>query len=181
MLNRTVKWPEGAGHGVVMPHTQIGSLLQSSLETSTEVILKAHDVAIADLPVTEDGPQLCAVLGFTGPLLKGSLLVGVGRATLDALPHGGLPSEWLAELSNQLLGRVKHELLGWSVEIYLATPAVIAGERIRPLDGPSSAEHASWHYGGIWMWLEADPSPALNLDGGRAEVESLNLGDALLF
>jgi hypothetical protein len=164
-----------------MPHAELGSLLQSSLETSTEAILEAHHVAIADLPSMDDGPQLCAVLGFTGPLLKGSLLVGVGRATLAALPHGGMPSDWLAEFSNQLLGGVKHALLGWRVEIYLATPAVIAGERIRPLDGPSSAEHASWHHGGIWMWLEADPSPELTLSGGRVEVAPLNLGDALLF
>jgi hypothetical protein len=44
-----------------------------------------------------------------------------------------------------------------------------------------SSLETSWHHGGIWMWLEADPSPELTLSGGRVEVASLNLGDALLF
>jgi hypothetical protein len=163
-----------------MSQSQLARVLQDALDTGLTELFEANGISRDDGP-GDDGPHACAVLGFTGPKVRGTLLLGAGERALASLPHHGLPKEWLAELSNQLLGRMKIQLMSWDVEIYLATPTVIAGERLRPLVHPVGGEMASCHTSGLWVWVECEALTPLELPDVPSNRVNIDLGDALLF
>jgi CheY-specific phosphatase CheX len=81
---------------------------------------------------------LAAAVGFAGPSLNGTLAVAVPNPLLEALhplqneqgvliAHG----DWIGELGNQLLGRVKNKLVAYGVQMRLGTPAVVEGRDLR--------------------------------------------------
>jgi len=74
----------------------------------------------------------CGVLGFSGDQMRGSAVLAASKSTLDdSNPvKGGSARDWIAELVNQLVGRLKLRLLPHKVEIYLATPVVLRGEQL---------------------------------------------------
>ena len=80
---------------------------------------------------------LAAAIGFAGPSLNGTLAVAFRRPLLDRLsPLTGMPQElahgdWIGELSNQLLGRLKNKLVPYGLDIRLGTPAVVEGRELR--------------------------------------------------
>jgi CheY-specific phosphatase CheX len=99
----------------------------------------AQDLAAAyglDVPCTseEDDEQLAAIIGFTSPGYRGSLVVSVSKRTLEQVRAPGTTAtlnDWTAELSNQLLGRVKNRLLLHGPAINIALPVSIAGNALR--------------------------------------------------
>ena len=62
-----------------------------------------------DTPGGED--TLTGIIGFTGPGITGMCLVAASKEPLQASNPGGSLRDWVAELSNQLAGRLKHKLL----------------------------------------------------------------------
>src|SRR6266545_2035589 len=77
---------------------------------------------------------LSGVIGFAGSDMRGTLLLAMTRGLLEDLsPSAASMRDWIAELSNQLLGRFKNQLLRFGTEIYAATPSVLRGELITPL------------------------------------------------
>jgi hypothetical protein len=65
-----------------------------------------------------------AVIEFRASGLQGSLVLGSSEAPLArSNPAKAVPiDDWIAELSNQLLGRVKNRLLLYALELQVATP-----------------------------------------------------------
>jgi hypothetical protein len=164
-----------------MSHSKLAGILQDALDNAITELLEPTGLSLHDGAEDQEAPHVCAVLGFTGPKVRGTLLLAASQRALASLPHEGLPKEWLAELSNQLLGRVKIHLLPWDLEIYLATPAVIAGERLRPLVGPVGPELASARTGGLWVWVECETIAPLELPEGPSNPSTLDLDDGLFF
>ncbi|HYO94898.1 MAG TPA: hypothetical protein VER33_10315 [Polyangiaceae bacterium] len=99
----------------------------------------AQDLAAAyglDVPCTSDtdDEQLAAIIGFTSPGYRGSLVVSIPQRVLEQIRAPGTTaalSDWTAELSNQLLGRVKNRLLLHGPAINIALPVSIAGNALR--------------------------------------------------
>ena len=96
-----------------------------------------------DEPVSPDF-LLCSVIGFTGRDVRGTLVLalteelsGMSNPVVGLERGRGNPRliqrDWVGELSNQLLGRIKIELLRCGVEIYLNLPAVLLGQHLAPL------------------------------------------------
>jgi hypothetical protein len=101
----------------------------------SEELFVAHGVAPVALGVpTDDEPlriRTAAIIGYSGAALKGTVMLAVSREGLSATrPVGDDDRDWLAELSNQLLGRVKNQLFRHGVQISMSTPLVIRGERL---------------------------------------------------
>lgn len=73
--------------------------------------------------------KLISTIGFSSEALGGSLLLAV----TDDLLHKTLPAadaslaDWCGELANQLLGRLKNQLLKYDVVVNLALPVVVSG------------------------------------------------------
>jgi CheY-specific phosphatase CheX len=125
---------------------------------------------------------LCGVIGFTGPKIRGTcILASTEEPISDSIPVTGSLRDWIAELSNQLVGRIKNKLLGYGAEVYVTSPAVVRGEH---LAAPSmcSIEPLSFksQQGSVYLWVdvETDTDFAL-LD--PPEPAGATEGEALLF
>src|SRR5262245_28335094 len=116
--------------------------MTSPRETLRTVLLtKAHElfvdygVACETVSSVADATrELCGILGFTSPQLSGAIVV---CATPDAIsssnPIGdGATRSWVAELTNQLVGRFKNELLSMGVEIVMSIPVVLTASQVMP-------------------------------------------------
>jgi CheY-specific phosphatase CheX len=103
--------------------------------TCTKELLEAYGVAAR--PVQSAGALgaslgFAGIIGFTGAVLRGTLLIATTNATLErSNPAPTSPArEWMAELANQLLGRIKNQLFTCAIEIHLTTPLVLRGQHL---------------------------------------------------
>jgi CheY-specific phosphatase CheX len=126
---------------------------------------------------------LCGVIGFAGRTLRGSVMLAVGRELLEASAPSRKASlrDWIAELSNQLLGRIKRELLARGVTIQMCTPAVLRGERLSPLLPDDSIPALfSTDRGELSVCIEAEGLEDVALDAIKTR-DLPEEGSALLF
>jgi hypothetical protein len=125
----------------------------------------------------------CGVIGFSGPVVRGALVValtgGLAEKTNPIGATGNL-RDWVGELANQLLGRIKLALLDHGLDIYLNLPAVLKGEHLAPIPRrvvQPMAFAASEGVVGVWIEIEErDGDPGEPARGDRAKS-----GDAILF
>src|SRR5262249_60168914 len=94
-----------------------------------------------------------------------------GPPTPPPGPHPGPPShqppqrDWVGELSNQPLGRIKIELLKRGVEIYLTLPAVLLGQHLAPLPRAQLKPlKFTLSHGAAAVWIELEARPRLKID-----------------
>jgi hypothetical protein len=78
---------------------------------------------------------LCGVLGFRGKHLSGSIVLACTVEPLELSNPTGCQRQrdWICELTNQLMGRVKNRLFKTGVEITLGTPAALSGAQLYPI------------------------------------------------
>jgi hypothetical protein len=136
-------------------------------------------------PVTPDF-LVCAVISFSGREVRGTLVLALtgdvpARSNPVANPRG--QSDWVGELSNQLLGRMKIELLRRGVEIYIHLPAVLRGQHLAPLPRTElkPIKFASG-VGAVAVWIEIETKPEFKLGQSVSEgAVGADTGDTLLF
>lgn len=136
-------------------------------------------------PATEQ-LAMCGVMGFGGKEMRGALVLATTKEPLESTNPGRVDSQrdWVCELANQLMGRVKNRLLGAGVEIHLATPAGLSGDNLCPsprmLRAPQVFAAAS---GFVCVWIDCEF--AKNFELGpitpQAAAGALTEGEALLF
>lgn len=123
------------------------------------------------------------VLGFTGPAVRGSLVIaltgGLAEKT-NPMGEAGNNRDWVGELANQLLGRIKLALLDHGIDIYLNLPAVLKGEHLAPIPRREVQPMAfSSNEGLVGVWIEIEER-----EGAAAEPASgdrAKLGEAIFF
>jgi CheY-specific phosphatase CheX len=152
---------------------------------------KAHEL-FADYGVTcsvdslppDDRRQLCGILGFTGDRLCGSVVVS---ATEDAIacsnPIGdGATRGWVAELTNQLVGRFKNALFRGGVDVAMSIPVVLTATRLTPLPHTQlEPTRLAVGTGFLTIWLEIEAEAGLELAEPTADTMMAAEGDAMLF
>jgi hypothetical protein len=131
--------------------------------------------------------QIVASIGFSSPVLSGSLLMALPNSLVERTlptPDANL-EDWSGELANQLVGRLKNQLLHYEVVINLALPVVIAGGDFRL---PAKARRLTRHFSFvseagrmcIRTEMELSPSAELVRQGGESQA-SIDEGELLLF
>jgi hypothetical protein len=159
-----------------------------------DVLIECAGALFADYnrPLTYTGTSssekqyfvLSGVIGFAGRDVRGTLLLAMTGELLEELrPGADFMRDWIAELSNQLLGRFKNQLLRYGTEIYGATPSVLRGELLTPLQ-PSCA--LAGHCfdsarGRACVWLDTEIREGFSLQEPSAEAVAEAEGAALLF
>src|SRR4051812_36863295 len=77
---------------------------------------------------------LCGVIGFTARQMRGALVLASTNEPLEQTsPESTSHRDWICELANQLLGRVKNQLLSRKVEIFASTPVALRGDHLSPV------------------------------------------------
>jgi CheY-specific phosphatase CheX len=160
------------------------------LELREILTRKAHElfadygvICAAGSSVVEPGRQLCGILGFTGDHLCGCVvLAGTHEAIADSNPMGdGAQRGWVAELTNQVVGRFKNALLRCGVDVAMSIPVVLTATQLMPL--PQTAIdpiRLAVGRGQLSIWLEVDVDAALVLAEPSLEAAAAE-GEALLF
>lgn len=126
----------------------------------------------------------CGVIGFTGDGIRGSIVLAGSSAALDQsnpIP-GSRVRDWIGELTNQLVGRIKNRLLKHGVEVWITTPIVLRGRQIAletANDSPLPMYFAGGR-GGVAVWFDVDSDPEFELHEEEASA-TLDEGMSLLF
>ncbi|MFZ5896911.1 MAG: chemotaxis protein CheX [Myxococcota bacterium] len=129
-----------------------------------------------------DETVLSGVMGFVGTRLRGTCLLTSTAGPLEAsCPTGNRARDWIGELTNQLVGRLKTKLIARGVEVFMTTPIVLTGARIRPVPrGMLQPTVFSSSKGGVMVWVEAESGRDLTLSS-EAPAQDTGEGDILIF
>ena len=108
---------------------------------------------------------LCGVMGFGGRQMRGALVLAATREPLEMTNPGGFGSQrdWICELANQLMGRVKNRLLACGVEILLATPAGMSGDNLNPAGKVRTPQVFAVGSGYVCVWIDLEVSEGFEL------------------
>lgn len=162
--------------------TEIAATCCERLFSDYAVTVQRSDAAE---PGEDDNLHLCGIIGFTGEEMRGTLMLATTREPLGlSNPSGDVAlRDWIAELTNQLLGRIKNQLLGYGVTLYLSTPIVLRGQCIAPVSRQELRPLLFRSDNGlIAAWIEVEMTVGLELpDTPSAEGVAVVEGDALLF
>jgi CheY-specific phosphatase CheX len=142
----------------------------------------------------EDG--MLAIIGFAGEQLRGSLVLSANPGLLEGscpartvgradATHLEILQDWVGELANQLLGRLKSRLLAHGVAIELGTPTTVSGLelRVRSCGGAHPATPLWLHSGDDWLVvrLDAIAAPDTHLSASPDPSTAAAEGEILLF
>jgi hypothetical protein len=126
----------------------------------------------------------CSVIGFSSEQMKGTLLLATSSEPLGRTKpvEGGSLREWIAELANQLLGRIKSKLAERGVILAISTPVVLRGQHLRPLTSQEVAPLTFVCDGGcVCVWVDAVLAPELDISHVQENCQVMGEGEALLF
>ena len=126
----------------------------------------------------------CGIVGFTGDQMRGALLLATSAEPLGRT----LPSteaslrEWIAELSNQLLGRIKNRLVSHGVTLHMSTPTVLRGQHIAPVSSTPIVPYAFSSGGGmVCVWIDVELVLGVDLTQVTDEQDVVSEGSGFLF
>ena len=140
----------------------------------------------AEEPKRQLSMSLGAAIGFTSAHVRGVLAIAVDEQLASAMhPLTGSDSasstDWIGELANQLLGRLKNKLLAYGVELALSTPVVVQGTDLRLGAVHRRATRLAFGHGQnqAQVWWDAEVDSDLVL--AEAEDEAQSEGEMVLF
>jgi hypothetical protein len=147
-------------------------------------LFRAYGVELALAPegwVETDDLLLSGVMGFVEEHLSGTCVLAAPKDALMATaPEGARPRDWVGELTNQLVGRLKAKLMGLGLTVAVSTPVVLAGLKLSPLPrGDASPSVYASPSGRVLVWLEVEVDPAFVW--GTPEESLAAEGDLLVF
>jgi hypothetical protein len=117
------------------------------------------------------------------------LVLASSREPLEATNSTNASSDtaqrdWVCELSNQLMGRVKNRLLALGAEVHLATPAGLSGKNLSLAPETLRLPQVFTAAGGyVCVWIDCEYLEGFELTmtpSGNMEA-ALPEGEALLF
>lgn len=167
--------------------TAVDTIIQSS----TVELMRSHSVSVAPRPRTDMASlaldsEVAGVVRFYGPDIVGSLTLGLPVAVyelmMQRLQRSSTHSEWVYELTNQVMGQIKNRLIQFQVKLRTHLPLVLSGaalERHRQ----RRAEEVLYSFG----TLRGDITVAVDASLTRALLEYSNApllvrdSDLLLF
>lgn len=148
-------------------HARLSELLERYVSRCGPELLLEHGAVLTRLePQPEPSYTLAGIVGFVGDL-SGTLLVGSNAELIGAchpLRNGGRPLtermllDWIAELANQLMGRLKARLSEHGLSIKFSAPISLAGDRMRHLAARGRTYRAAFEGPGgeVNIWFDAE-------------------------
>lgn len=136
---------------------------------TTDLFLSSG-ITISSHPATP-GIDYAAIIGFASDHLRGMVGLGMSGTTLEQLSRRssgqeGAAEDWLGECVNQILGRLKNQLLHYGVEASVTLPTVLRGVRLELMSmGPSGlwAYAFESEHGSFCVWLDVRVDAGVNL------------------
>ncbi len=126
------------GRSVAVPGVAgLRQLFDSAVIDAVDELLHAYEIPGRISPITPEltqDPCLASVIGFHGHRARGSLVLMTSRMFIAKMlpmePSEELLRDWIAELGNQALARIRANLSRDGVELPMSLPSVLAGMRL---------------------------------------------------
>jgi CheY-specific phosphatase CheX len=146
-------------------------------------LMQAYGVPLTPAASWGDSDEtvFSGVMGFVGDSVRGSCLLAAPLGAIEAAaPKGAAARDWVGELANQLVGRLKVKLMQRGATIALSTPVALCGVKLSPLPRtevePVVFESPS---GKVMVWLEVEIEDGFQL--GEERLLKANEGELLVF
>lgn len=158
---------------------------ESCLSLFQDYSLPLVRMASGGSPSPEHPLVFCGVIGFSGDEMRGTMLLATSKEPLGRTSPSTDASlrEWVAELTNQLLGRIKNRMFSHGVQLHMSTPVVLRGMHISPVC--RSVELVPFYFtcdGGIvCVWFDAELKPDLDLTKTEGTTEVAAEGTGFFF
>lgn len=140
-------------------------------------------------PETLPTPEIGGIISFVGRGFTGTLTIGLSPALFALIkqdpmrPYSG--RDWVREMTNQLLGRIKSRLLQYHVTLQAGLPTVMGSdaiERQRARGGLFAAYTFRTLRGDLLVTLSGDIDPNIFVYTGAAPTTGVaSEGDVILF
>lgn len=174
-------WPKPPSDMSLPLHDALREILAGK---ATELFTDYGVACAPSAAEASEGRQLCGILGFTGDRLCGSVVISATESAIACSnPIGdGATRGWVAELTNQLVGRFKNALFRGSIEVAMSIPVVLTATALTPLpQGHPEPIRLSVGEGTMTIWLELESEPGLELAEPSADSMIAPEGEAMLF
>jgi CheY-specific phosphatase CheX len=122
---------------MILKHTAIDTIIQSS----TVELMHSHSVSVAPRSREEalnepcSDSEIAGVVSFDGPNIRGGLTVAIPetvyRLMVQRRPQKTTHAEWMYEITNQVMGRIKNRLIQFQVKLRTSFPVVLSGEALQ--------------------------------------------------
>jgi CheY-specific phosphatase CheX len=170
---------------VDLTHASTRALVELLAAEACVDVFAAHNVelrSLADSAPPSEGDVMTGIIGFSGPGIWGMCLMSSSRSPILASnPVASSTRDWLAELVNQLAGRLKRKLIGQGATVYITTPIVLRAARVEPVPKGDWKPRAFAAADGIVeLWVEVETAADFQLTPGAAET-TLSVGESILF
>jgi len=168
-------------------HGETLALLEQLAGVACTSLFQAYGVALQRVneaeasPATTPAPILYSgIVGFGGPGIRGACILAASeKPILQSNPVDGSLRDWIAELSNQLVGRIKNKLLAHGTEVYVTTPVVLRGEHLAPMPRRELPPLSFKTDGGsVFVWIELETAADFVLGPPSQAIAE---GEAVLF
>ncbi|MEE9386605.1 MAG: chemotaxis protein CheX [Nannocystaceae bacterium] len=180
---------------------EIDRALGEMLLAAAPALFEGHGVALdfgAQRPVLDPVAHegYAGILGFGGTGIKGSVAIYLDDPTVrKSYPSAGSLAgtdedilylrDWTAELTNQLMGRLKNKLLRSGVDVMLGIPTAVSGVSFTlayPGQTIPQAYDFLWDEGAAVVVLTAEAVPGLTLEEiDDPDAASAGEGELILF
>jgi CheY-specific phosphatase CheX len=146
-------------------------------------LMQAYGVQLTPRVAWVESEQIMfsGVMGFVGDAVRGTCVLAAPLGTIEAAaPKDASARDWVGELANQLVGRLKAKLMARGATIALSTPVVLRGVKLSPLPrtGVEPVVFQS-SAGDVLVWLEVEIEDNFQLGEERALKASE--GELLVF
>jgi hypothetical protein len=110
--------------------------LATIVQSATVELFQVYDIAVAPIVAAKSVPRdldqlLTVTATFSSPALTGNIALFVPPELVTIARHPGQrpfdPKDWIRELCNQLLGRVKNRLHGCDIDLRTGLPMSLGG------------------------------------------------------
>jgi hypothetical protein len=128
--------------------------------------------------------KFLSIAGFVGPQFSGFVGLGTTEGVLRRSNRTtSSPHDWMAELSNQLIGRIKNQIAGKGVLIHRVPPAVFVGDvpamlyalvTLKPVTLTDDDDS-------VFLWTKFEPSITATDVWPEAETGIMAEGEMVLF
>jgi hypothetical protein len=169
-----------------MTATDPTEILSELVRNSCEDLFAHYELPLVRVDVdTQPRSSLafCGVIGFTGDEIRGTLLLAASREPLQNVGDSDVARrDWMAEMTNQLFGRIKNRLIALGPVIYCSTPIVLRGEYLSPVvTQPYLPQVFTVNGGIVSVWFDAEVKPDIVFAAVPDHQATSFEGETLLF
>jgi hypothetical protein len=160
-------------------HTEFESAIAGLVEYYAE---ETPEIAASEFSMADD--TIAAIVGFGDAQFRGSAVVVASESVAQTL-SGSAPintADWIGELCNQLVGRLKNKLASYGVLPQLGSPVTICGRHMSfyAVGGESATWLVRWSGGRFLAMLLLHLDDELELTDSRSDA-TVEEGSVSLF